>query len=118
MLQAPTSAGYDVTVDVEDMTLPPDVDAATFRIVQEGITNALKHSNGHTIAVRVAESPHGTLEVSVRDDGRAEQPAVPRSGHGLDGIRERVDDLGGDLSVDADHDGWLLRATIPLKESA
>lgn len=115
LTRAPTSAGYDVQIKAEPVTLSPEVDAAAFRLVQEAITNVLRHSNGRTIQVRIAEAPPGTLEVSVADDGRNDVAPDLDEGHGLSGMRERVFDLGGDLWVEADHRGWAVRARIPLE---
>jgi signal transduction histidine kinase len=115
LVAAPTAAGYDVDVRVADVEVPPEVEAAAFRLVQEAVTNTLRHSSGSRIGVRVAERPPGVLDVQVRDDGRIEESVTFRPGHGLSGMRERVADLGGTLEVEADGSGWLVRAAIPLK---
>jgi signal transduction histidine kinase len=117
LVAAPASAGYEVHLEADDVELPPEIDAAAFRLVQEAITNVLKHSDGHQIVIRVAESS-GTLEVCVRDDGYNERTPVLSPGHGLSGMRERVCDLGGDLDVEASDAGWVVRARIPLEVPA
>ena len=115
LTQAPMSAGYDVHMETEPVVLCPEVDAAAFRLVQEAITNVLRHSNGRNIVVRLIEAPRGTLEVSVSDDGRTEHVPELSPGHGLSGMRERVCDLGGELQVQADLGGWVVRAQIPIE---
>ncbi|WP_435769599.1 sensor histidine kinase [Nocardioides sp. SYSU DS0651] len=114
LTRAPESAGYDVRVEVDPVSLSPEVDAAAFRVVQEAITNVLRHSTGRTIQVRIAEAPPGTLEVSVADDGRNDAAPALEQGHGLSGMQERVHDLGGDLWVEADSGGWVVRARLPM----
>ncbi len=95
LAQAATAAGYEVHVEVEDLQLPSDVDAAVFRLVQEGITNALKHSNGRRVEVSVGREAPDRLAVHVLDDGRGATVPTLTPGHGLSGMRERVTDLGG-----------------------
>lgn len=115
LMTAPRAAGYDATAHVDDLDVPPAVGSAAFRVVQEAVTNAIRHSNGQRIAVTVRGEPGGPLGVTVWDDGRP--PGRPESptGHGLEGMRERLRALGGTLTVDADHSGWTVRATIPTE---
>ncbi len=117
LARAADSAGYDVRVAVDRLDLSPEVETAAFRLVQESVTNVLRHSSGRRIDVRVSEPTPGTLEVRVADDGRnAEVPElVP--GHGLSGMRERVATLGGTMHVDADARGWVVRALLPREGS-
>lgn len=110
---APTAAGYAVDVQVDPVEVAPEVGAAAFRLVQEAITNTLRHSNGRSISVRVGLREPGLLGVRVVDDGTAVVPPQIRPGHGLSGMRERVADLGGTLEVDADACGWVVEASIP-----
>ncbi|MGH1564656.1 sensor histidine kinase [Mumia sp. DW29H23] len=110
---APTAVGYEVDVQVDPVDVAPEVGAAAFRLVQEAITNTLRHSNGTSISVRVGLQEPGVLGVRVVDDGTAVVPPQIRSGHGLSGMRERVADLGGTLDVDAGPHGWVVAASIP-----
>ncbi|QMW66656.1 sensor histidine kinase [Mumia sp. ZJ1417] len=110
---APTAAGYAVDVQVDPVDVAPEVGAAAFRLVQEAITNTLRHSNGRSISVRVRLREPGLLGVRVVDDGTAAVPPQIRPGHGLSGMRERVTDLGGTLEVDAGASGWVVEASIP-----
>jgi signal transduction histidine kinase len=96
--------------------LPPGLDLAVYRVVQEGLTNVLRHAGGAPTVVRIS----GRLEqlvITVSDGGTGGAGADP--GRGLLGLRERVALYGG--AVDAGPrpgGGWRLRATIPLPELA
>jgi signal transduction histidine kinase len=98
--------------------LPPGLDLAVYRVVQEGLTNVLRHAAGAPTVVRIS----GRLEqlvITVSDDGRGVLGAGAEPGRGLLGLRERVALYGG--AVDAGPrpgGGWRLRAMIPLPELA
>jgi signal transduction histidine kinase len=115
---APTAAGYAVDVRVDPVDVAPEVGAAAFRLVQEAITNTLRHSNGRSIDVRVGLREPGLLGVRVVDDGTAAVPPQIRPGNGLSGMRERVAGLGGTLEVDAGAGGWVVDASIPTTPAA
>ncbi|MDQ6732419.1 MAG: histidine kinase [Actinomycetota bacterium] len=110
-----------ITLNVKGgQMLPASVDAAAFRIVQEAITNAVKHAGPGKLTVSV-EHVHGQLELGILDEGRtAPDVASPASGgHGLQGMRERVELLDGKLEAGPRADGgWALRATLPLGQLA
>lgn len=110
---APTAAGYAVDVQVDQIDVAPEVGAAAFRLVQEAITNTLRHSNGRSISVRIGMQEPGLLGVRVVDDGTAAAGPQIQDGHGLSGMRERVSALGGTLDVDAGPQGWAVEASIP-----
>lgn len=105
----------DVTIGVgtegEPYPLPPGVDLAAYRILQEGLTNALRHSGARRVELRVRYAPT-EIEVSVEDDGGG---AENRSGgHGLIGVRERVALYDGRVSAGAGSaGGFRLAATLP-----
>jgi signal transduction histidine kinase len=105
----------DVVTDGEPAELPPGLDLAAYRIVQEAVTNALRHSGGRQVAVRLDYRPH-ELEVTVDDDGRGMRDGQGTSGgHGLRGIRERAELYGGSLDVSrGDLGGARIRARLPL----
>jgi signal transduction histidine kinase len=108
-----------LTVAGEPPALDPGVDLTVYRIVQEALTNALKHAGKATAAVRLTFTPDH-LEVEVTDDGRGPRPAdVLRSGgHGLVGMRERVSLYGGQLHLGPrTAGGFLVRAQIPLERA-
>jgi len=93
--------------------LLPALDLSAYRIVQEGLTNALKHGSARHADVEVRYD-HGELLIEVRDDGRGPGPS-DGLGHGLVGIGERVNIYGGDMSVGAaETGGFLLRARLPV----
>lgn len=109
------AAGLPVEVHVEGerTDLPPGVDLSAYRIVQEALTNALKHAGPARARVVLRYAPGG-IDVEVRDDGGGGGGA-DGSGHGLAGIRERVAIYGGDLDAGPLPDGgFAVRAHLPL----
>ncbi|HEX7744722.1 MAG TPA: sensor histidine kinase [Micromonosporaceae bacterium] len=112
------AAGLPVTVEVsgEPRDLPAAVDLAGYRVVQESLTNVLRHAGEATAAVRIEYRP-AEVAVEVADTGRAgpgESPAA--GGHGLAGMRERVTALGGDLAAGPrPGGGFRVYARIPAE---
>ena len=90
-----------------------------FRIVQEAVTNALRHAGASLLEVAVAATPDG-IAINVRDDGRGFDATLPRSnggGFGLFGMRERVHELGGGFFLEsAPGQGTHVSALIPIKQ--
>jgi signal transduction histidine kinase len=110
------SAGLPVRlhVDGEPRPLPRALDLSAYRIVQEGLTNALKHARASQADVTVRYSA-GELYLEVRDDGNGPAPSDGH-GHGLVGIRERVKIYGGEMSADtASEGGFVLSTRLPLQ---
>lgn len=108
-----TGLPVEVTVEGEPMELPPGIDVSAFRIVQEALTNALKHAGPARAHVFVRYRAD-ELELEVLDDG-AGAASVRSPGHGLVGIRERVGIYGGELeSGDRPGGGYAVRARLPL----
>lgn len=110
-----TGLPVDVEVEGHPGVVPPGVDLSAYRIVQEALTNVVKHAgDGARARVRVAYSPDD-LEVTVSDDGRG--PAGPvdaGGGHGLVGIRERVAVVGGSVEAHPrDDGGFVVSARLP-----
>ncbi len=112
-------AGLTVVTDVDPASreadvLPPALALSAYRIVQEALTNSLRHA-GRGTAVRVEVSLHaGAVEVEVRDDGHG-TAGPPGSGHGLAGMRERVALVGGELRTGRRAGGgYEVRAWLPL----
>ena len=108
-------AGLPVALHVEGTPrpLPAAVELSAYRIIQEGLTNTIKHAGASRADVVLRYAPAG-LEIEVRDDGR---PAGNGSGagHGLVGVRERVKVLGGEMTAAPQVDGGFeLRTTLPL----
>ncbi len=115
LVAAATLAGARVEQSVRVGQAPPAVGAAAYRIVQEALTNAVRHA-GPGPAVRVdLHETGGALHVSVTDDGTGPVPGgVP--GYGLAGMRERVRSVGGTLDAGPrTGGGFAVRAALPLE---
>jgi signal transduction histidine kinase len=109
-------AGLKIDLDLNDgVRLPIGVDLTTYRVVQEGLTNALKHAPGSPVRVRLARR-ESELAIEVRNGPAATgTAALQPSGHGLVGLRERVSLFGGGLQAGPAGDGgFVLAATIPV----
>lgn len=114
------SAGLRVELRREGLgRLPVGVDLSAYRIVQEALTNAVKHAPGARIEVALRQDG-ARLEVEVRDDGAAEPRPTepPAGGHGLLGMRERVALFDGQLEAGPHGAGYRVRATLPLERAA
>ncbi len=106
--------GVDVQLVIEGdpQPLPPGIDLAAYRIAQEGLTNALRHSEASEVTVAIRHHPD-SLQVEVHDNGRGLQ-RTKNPGHGLVGVRERVALYGGVVEVANGPDsGVTLMATLP-----
>lgn len=111
-------AGIEVDRHVvgEPFDLVPATDLTAFRIVQEALTNVIRHADATT--VRLHLNYDETLVISIDDDGRG-LPAAPTNGFGLRGLRERVEAVGGQLQVGpAPRGGLRVRAELPRPEAA
>jgi signal transduction histidine kinase len=109
------AAGLAVRLQIygEPVALPPGLDLSAYRIVQEGLTNTLKHAHAREAEVDVEYGPRD-VRVEVRDDGRGTS-AGNGLGHGLVGIGERVKIYGGDMSAGVSPaGGFVLSARLPL----
>jgi signal transduction histidine kinase len=109
-------AGLTVELDMAAATaaVPPAVGHAGYRIVQEGLTNVLRHSTAKHARVRIGQD-EGALLVEVLDNGQA-LPGNGGGGHGLLGMRERAAALGGSCEAGrAPGGGWRVRARIPIE---
>lgn len=123
------AAGLDVVLRVEGepVALPPGEDLSAYRIVQEGLTNVLKHAGATRAEVTLRWSA-GALEVEVADDGGGGRhvetdgtvvAVLPSSGRGLVGMRERVALFGGELVAGPrPGGGFAVRARLPVREAA
>ncbi|KQW10369.1 histidine kinase [Streptomyces sp. Root369] len=109
--------GLDVTLDAgHHDAVPAPVELAAYRIVQESLTNALKHACPGRVRVSLAEQD-GELTVAVSSPyGDRDGPRAPGSGAGLVGMRERAALLGGTFDAGPDGPHWTVRATLPLRE--
>ena len=112
-------AGLPVHLHVDGDPIPVSRarSLSAYRIVQEGITNALKHASASQVDVTL-RYVHDELEIEVRDDGRGIFPS-DGLGHGLVGIRERVKIFGGEMSAGAAPEGgFVLRTRLPIADEA
>ncbi|MFD7129953.1 sensor histidine kinase [Streptomyces sp. NPDC059894] len=108
--------GLDVTLDAPAVRVPAPVGLAAYRIVQESLTNALKHAAPGPVTVALAQRD-GVLDVRVTSPyGRRDDPRAPGSGAGLVGMRERAGLLGGSFTAGPDGARWTVRAVFPLTE--
>ncbi|WTT05820.1 sensor histidine kinase [Streptomyces sp. NBC_00090] len=112
------AAGLTVTVTTSGppaAALPPGADLAAFRIVQEALTNVVRHSGSRTARVEIGHGP-GRLDLRVDDDGPATGTEAGGSGNGLAGMRERAAALGGTIEAGGRPDGgFRVHAVLPLR---
>jgi signal transduction histidine kinase len=104
-----------LTVAANTSDLPQVVQLAVYRIVQEGLSNVVRHAPTARTRVTITEVDK-TLEIEVTNERPSKQPQPTQGGHGLAGLRERVTLLGGTFDVDQPEDGWRLRASLPLRD--
>jgi signal transduction histidine kinase len=105
--------------------MPEVVELALFRALQEGLTNAHRHSASPHVEVKFQRLPDRAV-LEIQDFGRGVPPTVmdrflrtgTGSGVGLSGIRERVKELGGDFTIESTDAGTTLRSTVPLCSDA
>ncbi|HET7590776.1 MAG TPA: GAF domain-containing sensor histidine kinase [Solirubrobacterales bacterium] len=93
-----------------------DEDRIVYRLVQESLTNVLKHARASNAQIDVAESD-GAIRIGVSDDGDGFDPGAVTSGRGLTGMRERIELLGGEIEVSSSPgDGTRISARVPLQD--
>jgi signal transduction histidine kinase len=114
LLEQTRAAGLDVELRVEGepLPLPPSLDLAAYRVLQEGLTNVRKHAGARKVEVALRYG-RDAIGVEVSDDG-AGAGAAGGAGRGLAGIRERVGLLGGEFVAGPRSEGFALRVTLPL----
>jgi signal transduction histidine kinase len=112
---AQTGIGIRFESSLADERLPAEVETALFRIVQESLTNIVKHSRARNISIVLARKP-GAVVAVIEDDGQGFNPAAVRDGgFGLEGMRERVGLLDGRLQIESSEgSGATLIAEVPL----
>jgi signal transduction histidine kinase len=94
------------------------VETAIYRIVQEALTNVVKHADATKVEISVVEDENN-VEICVSDDGRGFDPSARADGFGVVGMRERVSLLRGSLSIDsAPGEGSRLRARVPISQDS
>jgi signal transduction histidine kinase len=117
LADAARTAGAEVELSVHADGVPPSVGAAAYRIVQEALTNAVRHAGRDDLTIRVGlRTAHGALRVSVTDDGTGPGPGAGGTpGFGLVGMRERARSVGGTLEAGPGPTvGFAVTAELPL----
>jgi signal transduction histidine kinase len=103
-----------VSVDGDPLELPASIDLTAYRIVQEGLTNAIRHAQASSAQVHICHRAGG-LDIEVSDDGIGVSGNGHGAGHGLLGMSERVDVFGGHLEAGpCAGGGYRLRARLPV----
>jgi signal transduction histidine kinase len=120
-LLAPVRAAgvhVELAISGEAASLPAGLDLTVYRIVQEALTNVLKHADAQQVRVAL-DFRRGHLDLEVTDDGVPRSTSLPGAGHGLIGMRERVSVFGGTISTGPrpDSAGWTVRARLPMSQS-
>ncbi len=110
----------ELEVSPEIHRLPPELEIALFRVVQESLTNIHRHSKSTTAVIRLLSTPN-EVQVEIIDTGRR-SPDMPlgkkfRPGVGIMGMQERMRQIGGAFSIAASEEGTTIRASAPLKTS-
>lgn len=120
LVQSMREAGLDVHLHQQGqlVDLPAAVDLSAYRIVQEALTNVLKHAGPARVDIRIAQR-ESALDIEISDDGLGGQAERATDGKGLIGMRERVGLVGGQLSVGpGEGGGWTVHACLPLEAVA
>jgi signal transduction histidine kinase len=118
LIEEVRAAGLPVELSIDGVRRPLDVgvELAAYRIVQEALTNALKHARGARAAVRLAYEPRA-IDIEVTDQGgtgRRDLGETGSGGRGLIGMRERVAAYGGDLEAGPTPTGFRVHARLPI----
>jgi signal transduction histidine kinase len=117
-----TRSGIDVAMELGDIgRLPVPVETALFRVVQEALTNVHRHASTRTASIRLSARAD-TVALDIHDEGRGLRDAVTREqgslretlGVGIQGMRERVHQLGGTFAVEIQGTGTTVRVRVPL----
>jgi len=110
-----TGIEIDFETALGDERLPAEVETALYRIVQESLTNVVKHARARRISILLARR-NGAIKAVIEDDGQGFDPAAsPSAGFGLVGMRERLALLGGRLEVESSGDtGTTIAAEVPV----
>jgi signal transduction histidine kinase len=111
------SGGLEVELDTEAGQVTPGISTTVFRVVQEALTNVVRHSDARTARV-VVHRDGSELVARVSDDGRAVPERTTGSGRGLAGLTERVRVFDGTVSSGRTQHGWQVEARIPLVEAS
>jgi signal transduction histidine kinase len=111
------AAGLDIDLAIAGQVrpLPPGLELSVYRIVQEALTNVLKHAQASMARIRVAYGPDA-VTIDVTDDGTSRPASSALAGHGLVGMRQRARVFGGTTTAGpAPGGGWRVRAELPVQ---
>ena len=121
LLKPARDAGIEATLKItgEKRPLPAALDLSAYRIVQEAITNVLKHAQASRVEVIIDYEPDA-LVLTISDNGSgSREKAGASTGHGLIGMRERIEMFDGELSATSSSlGGFTVRARLPLSRAA
>jgi signal transduction histidine kinase len=117
LIESLRAGGLDTRLEMEPMRLPPGLALAVYRIVQESLTNVLKHAGTDAKAAVTVSRNGAAVRVSVHDDGAGPGGPASSTAHGIVGMRERVAAYGGTLRTGArPGGGFEVEASVPLPE--
>jgi signal transduction histidine kinase len=109
------ACGIPVTFTAAELpALGPRTEAALYRVAQEALHNALRHSGAGAVCVRLARAAR-RVTLDIRDDGHGFAPGAPGGGLGLASMRERASAVGGALVIESGASGTLVRMTVPAR---
>jgi signal transduction histidine kinase len=109
------ATGFDVALKTEgeQRTVSPGIDLAVYRIVQEALTNSMRHANGAPTRVMLRFTGDA-VEADITDEGASAEPQIPVFGRGLVGMRERASLYGGTMEAVATPAGFTVHVRLPL----
>jgi signal transduction histidine kinase len=108
-----TSSGLEVETSIDiDRRLADEQETVAYRVVQEALSNIVKHAQATSVSVSVG-TVNGELHIAVTDDGRGFDPSAPAAGFGLMGMRERIDLAGGRLVIEPNDPGTRVEVALP-----
>ncbi|HEX5860766.1 MAG TPA: histidine kinase [Nocardioides sp.] len=116
LVESVRAGGLDVELDTEPGKVTPGVSTTVFRVVQEALTNVVRHSNARAARVAVHRDG-GVLVTRISDDGETVDARTPGTGRGLSGLADRVRAFDGTVTSGRTADGWQVEARIPVAES-
>jgi len=115
LVERARQAGLDVTLSLDVASCDPTVGVTAYRLVQEALTNVIRHAGPSARCAVTVATADGALRVSIVDSGGSSGPPSDRVGHGLVGMRERTAVLGGTFDAGPRAGGgWRVHAVLPL----
>lgn len=110
---------FDVSLAVDDDEVPEAIQEVVYRVIQEGLSNAVRHGQPSRIEIEVRMGPGRALGVRVADDGAGRTAEDGRPRFGLVGMRERLEAVGGSMTIAKGAErGWTITASAPLFDRA